>query len=125
MWEILLWIYLVNAVLVILHEMDSVYWKEWELFKLPGGFTGFLLIHFPLFLLVLYGAVLVHARTQAGLVLSLVLAAGGIAAFAIHTAFLLKGRREFKTPLSLSILGCTLTVSLAQVGVTTCLFRTA
>jgi len=35
--DLLLWLYLANAVLLINHEIDSAYWKEWELFKLPGG----------------------------------------------------------------------------------------
>jgi len=30
------WLYMVNAVLLILHEIDSAYWKEWELFKMRG-----------------------------------------------------------------------------------------
>ena len=34
MFELLFWLYLVNAVLLITHEIDSAYWKEWELFKL-------------------------------------------------------------------------------------------
>ena len=46
--KILFWIYLANAVLLISHEIDSAYWKEWDLFKLPGGITGFLIIHFHL-----------------------------------------------------------------------------
>jgi hypothetical protein len=43
MFELLLWLYLVNAVLLINHEIDSAYWKEWELFKLPGSISGFLI----------------------------------------------------------------------------------
>ncbi len=46
--KFLFWIYLANAVLLINHEIDSAYWKEWDLFKLPGGITGFLIIHFHL-----------------------------------------------------------------------------
>ena len=53
--DLLLWLYLVNAVLLINHEIDSAYWKEWQLFKLPGDITGFLLIHFPLLILILDG----------------------------------------------------------------------
>jgi hypothetical protein len=30
--EALFWLYLTNAVLLINHEIDSAYWKEWELF---------------------------------------------------------------------------------------------
>ena len=36
MTDLLVWLYLTNAVLLINHEIDSAYWKEWELFKLPG-----------------------------------------------------------------------------------------
>jgi len=30
MWQGLLWLYLANAVLLITHEIDSAYWKEWD-----------------------------------------------------------------------------------------------
>lgn len=53
--DALFWLYLSNSVFLINHEIDSAYWKEWELFNLPGGITGFLLIHFPLLICVLYG----------------------------------------------------------------------
>ena len=35
--DILFWVYLANAVLLIVHEIGSAYWKEWDLFRLPGG----------------------------------------------------------------------------------------
>jgi hypothetical protein len=37
----LFWCYLINSVLLITHEIESAYWKEWELFRLPGGFPSF------------------------------------------------------------------------------------
>ena len=30
-------LYLVNASLLVTHEIDSAYWNEWELLHLPGG----------------------------------------------------------------------------------------
>ena len=57
--DFLFQLYLTNSVLLINHEIDSAYWKEWELFRLPGGIAGFLLIHFPLLFLILYGLILV------------------------------------------------------------------
>ena len=116
--EVLFWIYLVNSVLLINHEIDSAYWKEWELFKLPGGITGFLLIHIPLVFLILYGLILVFQNSFAGLIFSLVLSLAGIFAFAIHTFFIKKGRSEFKVPISLFILIATLVVSLTQAVIT-------
>jgi hypothetical protein len=28
--KILFWLYLVNAILLINHEIDSAFWKEWD-----------------------------------------------------------------------------------------------
>lgn len=116
--QTLFWIYLANTVLLILHEMDSVYWKEWGLFGLPGGITGFLLLHVPLYPVVLYGLVLISQDAPAGLVLSLILGTAGILAFGLHTYFLTRGRREFGTVMSKSILGFLLAVSLVQIAIT-------
>ncbi len=116
--EILFWIYLINAVLLINHEIDSAYWEEWKLFRLPGGITGFLLIHFPLLFLLLYGLVLIYQGTLAGLIISLVLSLGGLFAFSIHTYFIKRGRDEFTTPISRIILIVTLIVSLIQLAMT-------
>jgi hypothetical protein len=118
MFEILFWLYLVNAVLLINHEIDSAYWKEWELFKLPGGITGFLVIHFPLLFLVLYGLILVYKQSNVGLIFSLLLSFGGLFAFCIHMFFIKKGREEFKIPISIFILVATLIVSIAQGVIT-------
>jgi len=116
--DFLLWLYLINSVLLINHEIDSAYWKEWELFKLPGGITGFLLIHFPLLLFVLYGLILVSRQTFSGMIFSLILCFGGIFAFSIHTYFLKNGRKEFDKPISKLILAATLIVSIVQLIVT-------
>lgn len=116
--EVLVWVYMINAVLLINHEIDSAYWKEWDLFGLPGGITGFLIVHFPLLFLILYGLVLVYQRATAGLVLSLVLSLGGLFAFTIHTYFIKRGRDEFKAPISLFILIAALIVSLFQLVIT-------
>lgn len=112
--EVLLWVYLLNATLLIVHEIDSAYWQEWKLFRLPGGAGGFVLLHLPLVALFLYGLLLVERRTVAGLVFSLVLSLAGIAALSIHTFFIYRGRDEFKTPVSLFVLAATLVVSLFQ-----------
>jgi len=36
-------IYILNATLLLLHEMESAYEKEWEILKLPGEITGYLI----------------------------------------------------------------------------------
>lgn len=116
--DTLFWLYLVNAVLLIDHEIDSAYWKEWELFRLPGGIGGFLLIHLPILLAVLYGLAALARQAPAGLWFSLLLSAGGIFAFGIHTYFLKKGHAEFDHPVSKGILRATFAVSIGQLGLT-------
>ncbi len=118
MYQALFWLYIANAVLLITHEIDSAYWKEWELFKLPGGINGFLLIHLPLLFIILYGLIPVFQQLFSGLIFSLLLSVGGVFAFAIHTIFIGKGREEFKTPVSLSLLSLILVISVVQGAIT-------
>ena len=41
---LLLWLYLLNAAVLITHEIDSAYWHEWDLFGIPGGIQFFLVL---------------------------------------------------------------------------------
>ena len=116
--SLLAWLYIVNAVLLIVHEIDSAYWHEWKLFKLPGGISFFLALHLPLVFLILWGLVQLQQNTPAGYVISMILAAAGIFAFTIHMVFITKGNREFKTPLSIALLIATLVVSIIQAWFT-------
>jgi hypothetical protein len=120
--NMLFWLYMTNAVLLINHEIDSAYWEEWKLFRLPGGIGGFLVIHFPLLFMILYGVAQVHLLTFQGLVISSVLSMGGLFAFSIHMYFIGKGHSEFRAPVSMFILFSTLPVSLAQGAITALLF---
>jgi hypothetical protein len=122
-WDALLWLYLIDATLLIIHEIDSAYWKEWELFRLPGGITFFLVLHLPLVFLALYGLVTVAERSVAGLIFALVISAGGAAAFVIHSVFILLGRPQFRAPISLAILVSTLAVSVALAVVAVRILR--
>ncbi|MFZ6026164.1 MAG: DUF6713 family protein [Chloroflexota bacterium] len=49
--QTLLWLYLINTILTILHEMDSAYWKEWDVFGMDGDIAGFLWMHIPIYAL--------------------------------------------------------------------------
>ncbi len=118
MTDLLFRLYFCNAILLIMHEIDSAYWKEWELFHLPGGIEGFLALHIPLLAAILYGFIEVSKLTSAGFVMSFILSFSGIFAFVIHVWFIRKGRLEFRTPLSLGILFAMLAVSVVQLIVT-------
>jgi hypothetical protein len=114
MLRLIFWLYLTNAVLLINHEIDSAYWHEWKLFKLPGGITGFLILHFPLSAGLLFGLVLIREGGFSGLISSLIVGLVGIFAFVIHSYFIKKGHKEFNTPISIIILVSILIISVIQ-----------
>jgi hypothetical protein len=116
--DLLLWLYVINSILLIDHEIDSAYWKEWELFRLPGGITGFLLLHIPLLFVILWGLILITEHSCWGSVFSLLLCVGGLFAFVAHTYFLRKGRPQFNNWVSKSFLVAILLVSVIQAVVT-------
>jgi hypothetical protein len=123
--DVLIWLYMTNAVLLILHEMDSAYWKEWNLFSGKNDASAdtrnlgvFLIFHIPLLFLALWGLLKLQEGAKAGLVMSIVFAATGLFAFVIHMSFLKKGRPEFRAPVSIGILVATLIVSIAQLALT-------
>lgn len=113
-YEVLFFLYFINAILLITHEIDSAYWKEWELFKMPGGVTLFLILHFPILFIVLLGLVLVYSHSFEGIIFSLILSLSGIFAFSIHTYFIKKGHQEFRSAISQFILAATLIISIFQ-----------
>jgi hypothetical protein len=110
----LFFLYLFNASLLLTHEVDSAFWKEWDLFGLPGGIQFFLVLNFLMIVAAFFGFAEVVKGTRAGLYSSLALAVVGIFAFSIHSYFLLTGHPEFGLPVSLIILAATLLVSAAQ-----------
>jgi hypothetical protein len=122
MWDLLFWLYLVNAIFLINHEIDSGYQKEWELMGLPGGITAFLILHFGLLFPFLWGLVMVYMERTAGLILSALLSATGLFALAIHACFIRKGKPGFTAPISQFILWGGAVVSAVQGIVTLFLF---
>ena len=114
MWRVLRVLYVANAALLLVHEIDSAYWREWDLLGLPGGEEGFLVVHLPLAALVVWGYGRLVEGARAGALVALLLAGAGLAAAAIHAALLAAGHPEFRAPVSIGILAVTLAVSLVQ-----------
>ena len=107
-------LYLLNGAILLTHEIDSAYWKEWDLFGMGGGIQAFLAINFLMALAVLVGLEQLVQGTRAGHVFSLLLAASGLFAVLVHGYFLLRGHPEFNLPASKIVLGATLIVSPVQ-----------
>jgi hypothetical protein len=101
--DFLVWLYIINLTLLLLHEIESAYWKEWEILRLPGRITGFLIIHFPLIILLLYGLLQLYEKTLTGYIFSLITGFTGIIPFLVHNLiFRIKGK--FQLPISQGII---------------------
>ena len=107
-------LYLLNLALLFSHEIDSAFWKEWDLFGIPGDIQVFLFLNFLLLLAALFGFKKVLQGARSGKWFSLLLAGAGIFAFSIHSYFILPGRPEFTLPASITLLVLILIVSLVQ-----------
>ena len=77
-------LYIINATLLLLHEIESAYEKEWEILKLPGKITGFLLLHIPIIILIFYGLIEIDNNSTIGLIFGIVTGIGGIIPFIVH-----------------------------------------
>jgi hypothetical protein len=110
-------LYLVNSVLLFIHEEDSAYWREWDLFGLPGGIQLFLVVDIILIAVGLIGLRYVVLKRRIGMWFALLQAGCGMLAFALHGVFILNGHPEFTLPMSELVLVLTFLVSIAQAVV--------
>ncbi|MFW6015154.1 MAG: DUF6713 family protein [bacterium] len=76
--------YILNATLLILHEIESGYEKEWEILNLPGKITGFLLLHIPILLVLFYGLLEIDKLSNTGLIIGTITGFGGIIPYLVH-----------------------------------------
>ena len=126
--KVIFYLYFFNSMLLIIHEIDSAYWKEWRQFRETFGWfrsdnddknmTIFLILHFPLIGLILWGLVETYIGSNYGLIISLIIASGGLFAFFFHTYWLRKGRKEFDALISKWNLRFLLLISACQFVLT-------
>jgi len=107
-------LYIINASLLLLHEIESAYVKEWEILKLPGKITGFLLLHIPILLLFFWGAIELGKENTAGEIIALIAGAGGLIPFLVHK-LLVKKKGYFESPASNIIIYLNVLAGLATV----------
>jgi len=117
--EIMFWSFLANAVLLILHEIDGAYWKEWKMFNEwtsrlsdKTGLTLYLAAHVPILTAVMLGFACLDS--PAGRIVSLVLAGFMPAHCAIHLIVRKRCREEFGFPASFAIIYAAVPVSIIQ-----------
>ena len=107
-----------NLSLVMAHQADAAYWKEWEMFGLPGGIQLFTLFNLAAFLLLLWLYSAVFSRQRKGLRSSFLIAALSGVVLPIHAIFALAGFTEFHLPVSIGIIIGTFIVSIWQAILT-------
>ncbi len=76
--------YILNATLLLLHEIESAYEKEWEILKLPGKITAFLVLHIPIILILFYGILEIENDSRAGYFLGIITGVSGLIPFIVH-----------------------------------------
>jgi len=81
---VLVFFYIINVTLLLLHEIESGYEKEWEILKLPGKITGFLLLHIPIIFILLYGLYCIIQHPQFKFIISIIIGASGFIPFFVH-----------------------------------------
>ena len=96
--------YFWTMLFLILHQIDAAYWKEWEMFHVPGGIQGFLVFNLAAITLVLVGYRHVLLATARAPLYAGVCAALGVGTFLIHAGFALAGLEQFHLPLSMAII---------------------
>ena len=121
--HVLLWAYLLNLVVLILHEIDGAYWREWRFFGAFGrslsdttGLSVYLWSHVPIFVLLLYGLVSLDALS--GRIISILFSGFMICHFFLHGVFKKKGHEGFEPLSSRLIFAGSLAFSALQLTVT-------
>ena len=97
-------LYIVVFTLLIVHEIDSAFWKEWELFHIPGGIQVFNVIHIVVLPIFIIGYGVLIDNIEKGIKFSLIISMLGILAFVIHSIFMSIGFDQFKIPVSILII---------------------
>ena len=97
--------YILNATILILHEIESGYEKEWEILKLPGKLTGFILLHIPALFVFFYGLYGIILYPQASTVISILAGCVGFVPFLVHKVIVNKKEHFNKTISNILIYG--------------------
>ena len=80
----LIFFYVLNVTLLFLHEIESGYEKEWEILKIPGKITGFLLLHIPILFVFFYGFYCILKYPQMKVIISIIIGTAGFIPFIVH-----------------------------------------
>ena len=92
-------VYVLNAAILILHEIESAYWKEWEILGIPGGMSVFVALHLPLVAVLFWGAIEIVLGTRTGFWIALASGACGLLPLFVHRV-LVRKPGSFNAPIT-------------------------
>jgi len=110
--------YLITMSLLILHQIDAAYWKEWQMFYLPGGIQVFLLFNIFIIPIVLIGYKQLITQSNTAHFYSYLCASLAVLTFVMHFGFALLGASQFHLPLSMTIIVFCLIFGIRQLVLT-------
>lgn len=93
-----------NLALITAHQLDAVWWREWNMFGLPGGIEVYLLLNLLLYLPLLGALGPIFRREPKGYRYSLLIAALCASVLPIHAGFALAGVSGFESAFSISLI---------------------
>jgi hypothetical protein len=99
----LIFFYILNSTLLLLHEIESGYVKEWEILKLPGRITGFLLFHIPIVFALFYGLYAIIQYPQTQQIISIIAGIAGFIPFLVHK-IIVRRKEYFNMPISNTVI---------------------
>jgi hypothetical protein len=95
----LVFFYIFNATLLILHEIESGYEKEWDILRLPVKLTGFIFLHIPILFFFFYGLFYIVQYPQSRTLISILSGSVGLIPFLVHKVIVNK-KEHFNKPIS-------------------------
>jgi hypothetical protein len=99
----------IQLALLLLHQMDSTYFREWEILPFVRmGYTAFLVVTAALAVVPVVGVALLTSRHAAGFYLAVAWGAVGLVVPAFHTYHYLRGTAGFRNFWSAAIIYATL-----------------
>ena len=107
--------YLATMCFLIFHQIDAAYWREWDMFFLPGGIQGYLLFNIAIIPVLILGYKNVVESSKLAVRYAYFCSGLGVTTFVVHAIFLVLGYDQFKLPLSLVIIAFCLLSSIWQI----------
>jgi hypothetical protein len=111
-------VYIVTLSLLITHQIDAAYWREWEMFLVPGGVQFFDIFNLAIVPVLLVGFKSVLLKKKSGYYYSCFLSSLGLLTFLIPTRFYLNGYHQFTVPVSMAVIILCAVIAVIQLVIT-------